>query len=139
MIPLHSYHTIYIPRHDIRSRKYQYHRRTEHIYGLDIEPFLNIFILDFLIFCLLRPRFCSLYSRRKLLRMAATLGSGKGPSRSERADECSTLHSMAHIKLTGRAFYESLGSPKIILAPMVDQSEFVCFFLLFCTPIVKLT
>ncbi|KAF2092728.1 FMN-linked oxidoreductase [Rhizodiscina lignyota] len=27
-------------------------------------------------------------------------------------------------KLHGRAFYESLGSPKIILAPMVDQSEF---------------
>ena len=33
-------------------------------------------------------------------------------------------------KLTGRAFYESLGSPKMILAPMVDQSEFVrCFIL----------
>ena len=30
-------------------------------------------------------------------------------------------------KLTGRAFYESLGSPKMILAPMVDQSEFVRF------------
>ena len=29
------------------------------------------------------------------------------------------------IKLTGRAFYESLGSPRMILAPMVDQSEFV--------------
>ena len=28
-------------------------------------------------------------------------------------------------KLTGRAFYESIGSPKLILAPMVDQSEFV--------------
>ena len=28
-------------------------------------------------------------------------------------------------KLTGRAFYQSLGSPKMILAPMVDQSEFV--------------
>ncbi len=33
-------------------------------------------------------------------------------------------------KLTGRAFYESLGSPKLILAPMVDQSEFVRFSLL---------
>ena len=29
-------------------------------------------------------------------------------------------------KLHGRAFYESIGSPKVILAPMVDQSEFVC-------------
>ena len=28
-------------------------------------------------------------------------------------------------KLEGRAFYESIGSPKLILAPMVDQSEFV--------------
>jgi hypothetical protein len=29
-------------------------------------------------------------------------------------------------KLHGRAFYENLGSPKMILAPMVNQSEFVC-------------
>lgn len=28
-------------------------------------------------------------------------------------------------KLLGRAFYESIGSPKAIVAPMVDQSEFV--------------
>jgi hypothetical protein len=28
-------------------------------------------------------------------------------------------------KLIGREFYESLGSPKKVLAPMVDQSEFV--------------
>lgn len=31
-------------------------------------------------------------------------------------------------KITGRPFYESLGSPKMILAPMVDQSEFVRFY-----------
>lgn len=28
-------------------------------------------------------------------------------------------------KLHGRAFYESIGCPKLILAPMVEQSEFV--------------
>jgi hypothetical protein len=28
-------------------------------------------------------------------------------------------------KLHGRAFYESIGSPKFVLAPMVDQSEYV--------------
>lgn len=28
-------------------------------------------------------------------------------------------------KLHGRAFYESIGSPKYVVAPMVDQSEFV--------------
>jgi tRNA-dihydrouridine synthase 1 len=33
-------------------------------------------------------------------------------------------------KLHGRAFYESIGSPKFIVAPMVDQSEFVCI----CAP-----
>ncbi|KAG9582774.1 hypothetical protein KCU77_g8645, partial [Aureobasidium melanogenum] len=27
-------------------------------------------------------------------------------------------------KLHGRAFYESIGCPKLILAPMVEQSEF---------------
>jgi tRNA-dihydrouridine synthase 1 len=29
------------------------------------------------------------------------------------------------VKLHGRAFYESIGSPKLVLAPMVEQSEFV--------------
>ena len=28
-------------------------------------------------------------------------------------------------RLHGRAFYESIGSPKMIVAPMVDRSEFV--------------
>lgn len=29
-------------------------------------------------------------------------------------------------KLTGREFWESIGSPKTIVAPMVEQSEYVC-------------
>ena len=29
----------------------------------------------------------------------------------------------------GRAFWERMGKPKWILAPMVDQSEFVCIFI----------
>lgn len=28
-------------------------------------------------------------------------------------------------KLLGREFYKSIGSPKMVLAPMVDRSEFV--------------
>ena len=32
-------------------------------------------------------------------------------------------------KLVGRAFYESIGSPKWVVAPMVDRSEFVGSFL----------
>jgi tRNA-dihydrouridine synthase 1 len=34
------------------------------------------------------------------------------------------------VKLHGRTFYESIGSPKLILAPMVEQSEFVRFLFL---------
>ena len=41
------------------------------------------------------------------------------PSPEHIVDEFSQTH-----KLHGRAFYESLGSPKFVLAPMVDQSEF---------------
>lgn len=39
-------------------------------------------------------------------------------------------------KLHGRAFYESIGSPKLVLAPMVEQSEFVCLFNLPCPLLV---
>lgn len=48
----------------------------------------------------------------------------------EGPDSSNTMKSIAvprliATKLHGRAFYESLGSPRKILAPMVDQSEFV--------------
>ncbi|KAK0100421.1 hypothetical protein ONS95_008369 [Cadophora gregata] len=35
-----------------------------------------------------------------------------------------TVEEQRRGKLYGRAFYESIGSPKFVLAPMVDQSEF---------------
>lgn len=41
----------------------------------------------------------------------------------------STVNGVAEtsrLRLTGRAFYESIGSPNMIVAPMVDRSEFVC-------------
>lgn len=42
-------------------------------------------------------------------------------------------------KLHGRAFYESIGSPKFVVAPMVDQSEFVRYFYPFCSFIGNMT
>jgi hypothetical protein len=46
------------------------------------------------------------------------------------ADSSHAVHSLGKMsssptKLTGRAFYENIGSPKMIVAPMVDRSEFV--------------
>jgi len=41
-------------------------------------------------------------------------------------------------KLHGRAFYQSIGSPKIVLAPMVDQSEFVRSLIAFVVSILCL-
>ena len=55
---------------------------------------------------------------------------GNGCKISQATDPVKSGHASTNKrrKLTGRAFYQSLGSPKMILAPMVDQSEFVCWF-----------
>ncbi|OCK79702.1 FMN-linked oxidoreductase [Lepidopterella palustris CBS 459.81] len=42
----------------------------------------------------------------------------------ENGHEKPTLKSVPRTKVHGRAFYESIGSPKLVLAPMVEQSEF---------------
>jgi tRNA-dihydrouridine synthase 1 len=43
------------------------------------------------------------------------------------ATESSTTNGAGPVKekLFGRKFYESIGSPKYVIAPMVDQSELV--------------
>ena len=73
-------------------------------------------------------RFLSTFSRLYLQAIDAALPS---PSRTWRISSISpkkacisTYAVMAPPKLHGRAFYESIGSPKHIVAPMVDQSEF---------------
>ena len=52
---------------------------------------------------------------------AAAVPNGNGHS----DDATQKAPSRPKTKLHGRAFYESIGSPKHVLAPMVDQSEFV--------------
>ncbi|KFY21110.1 hypothetical protein V493_07572, partial [Pseudogymnoascus sp. VKM F-4281 (FW-2241)] len=58
--------------------------------------------------------------------MATTNGTpGDAPAASIPQPTDTTVSEAAKpTKLHGRAFYESLGSPKFVLAPMVDQSEF---------------
>lgn len=52
--------------------------------------------------------------------------SGNAPAESTQPPTDTTASEASKpTKLHGRAFYESLGSPKFVLAPMVDQSEFV--------------
>lgn len=45
--------------------------------------------------------------------------------------------SAAPKKLQGRQFYESIGSPKYIVAPMVDRSEFVSIASLLSNVLLK--
>ena len=66
----------------------------------------------------------------RISRLIASNGSSKTISRpflssiSFSARKAFYHHIMAPTKLHGRAFYESIGSPKHVVAPMVDQSEF---------------
>ncbi|KFY93410.1 hypothetical protein V498_04424 [Pseudogymnoascus sp. VKM F-4517 (FW-2822)] len=53
-----------------------------------------------------------------------TLSDAPAASIQPPTDATSSSEAPNPTKLHGRAFYESLGSPKFVLAPMVDQSEF---------------
>jgi hypothetical protein len=53
--------------------------------------------------------------------LVAFAAMGDSPSRATSVDKM--FHQQK--KLKGRAFYESIGSPKMVVAPMVDRSEFV--------------
>ncbi|KAF2271880.1 FMN-linked oxidoreductase [Westerdykella ornata] len=51
-------------------------------------------------------------------------GSGMDEGEGVPVGVSSTANPRKRVKLHGRAFYESIGSPKLVLAPMVEQSEF---------------
>jgi hypothetical protein len=64
---------------------------------------------------------------------------GDGPSQDEVKQQEETVpRSLKKPKLHGRAFYESIGSPKFVLAPMVDQSEFVRYSTFSALPLLPL-
>lgn len=62
---------------------------------------------------------------RSLRRLLTTMASMAVSGSQAQNDEAVSPNNRK-TKLHGRAFYESIGSPKLILAPMVEQSEFVC-------------
>jgi hypothetical protein len=80
------------------------------------------------------------YSRNMTSDAAASTESAPAPAVIETiATTTATTESngVKRRKLQGREFYESIGSPKTIVAPMVEQSEFVrLLFLPFFLPIV---
>lgn len=70
------------------------------------------------------------FFRPAILLMAAHTQAAPRPTEVSTSDVPLTMPSSRPApgkrKLTGRAFYESIGSPKLVLAPMVEQSDFVC-------------
>ena len=53
------------------------------------------------------------------------LSSASAPTLENGARQSILVQPSKHTKLHGRAFYNSIGCPKFVVAPMVDQSEFV--------------
>lgn len=60
-----------------------------------------------------------------LLRLAALRNQHPSITQNTKTQLSRMSQSTTAPKLHGRAFYESIGCPKLILAPMVEQSEFV--------------
>lgn len=75
-----------------------------------------------------RARGCPVWAaslRRTLATMAAELSNDAPRAAAPAPNGTPHISNPLPKKLHGRAFYESIGSPKFVIAPMVDQSEFV--------------
>ncbi len=72
-----------------------------------------------------RPSIIDLRQLRHLATMAAAPETQPEPVAAAAGDAAAAAATTTTKKLHGRAFYESIGSPKFIVAPMVNQSEFV--------------
>lgn len=60
---------------------------------------------------------------------SSTTGNGNGNAATSIAGTDGSTGGIG-AKLHGYAFYESIGRPKFVIAPMVDQSELVSFVLI---------
>lgn len=71
-----------------------------------------------------QPLVTNFHRLRHLATMAAPQET-RQPVASPAGDAAAAAATTPSAKLHGRAFYESIGSPKFVVAPMVNQSEFV--------------